>query len=120
MFRISHPEFRAASKIAFGYAAHVCGADLARLPLFDIVRRFVLYDERPERRIVDVVRASEVSSLGHALSITQNPDGKLSANITLHFRFLYKVQLTQAPISETIEDTTHFFDAVTRRVHQVS
>jgi hypothetical protein len=119
VFRISHPEFRAVAKIGLGYLASVCGSDVARLPALHPVRRYVLHDERPPSRIVDIPRASESSGNGHAVSLAQRSDGSVVACVTVFCRFLYVVRLTDESLGQTVPDAIHFFDVETRRAHRI-
>ena len=119
VFRISHPEFRAVAKIGLGYLASVCGSDVARLPALHAVRRYIIQDERPSERIVDIPRASETSGNGHMVSLAQRADGSVITCVTLFCRFLYVVRLTDAPLGHDVPDATHFFDLAARRAHRI-
>jgi hypothetical protein len=52
VFNISHPEFRAVTKIALNYLAAVTAPEVALMTPFDVARRYARYDERPSERIV--------------------------------------------------------------------
>jgi HNH endonuclease len=128
LFRISHPEFRAISKIALNFFASVTNAGIALMPQFNEIRRYVRYDVRPERAPVRIIRSVAVTAqsapsvpvLCHFVA-AQSTDSSIFAQVCLGNRFRYLVELSavpfavQAPISEC-----RVFDILNRTVGEAA
>jgi hypothetical protein len=119
VFTITHPEFRAVTKIALNYLAAVTSPEVALMPAFDVARRYARYDERPTPRIVHVRR-----NPWHF----EGPDGKLIpghylclgtvaeeivAQVCLHAMVRYTVTLARGGVLFPAS-FGHFFDPRTR------
>ncbi len=93
VFRVSHPEFRAVTKVALNYLAHVAGAGIARMPNFNEARRYVRADVRPEQRLVNIGSPIHVARrstgqpvLGHFVTVERS-GGRVIAQVSLLGRF---------------------------------
>ncbi len=123
VFRISHPEFRAITKIAMNYLASVAGPHIALMPQFNDARRYVREDVRPSPPIVEIIsplhvgrRSTGRPTLAHFLT-AESHAGRIVAQVSLLGRFRYLVTLSSVPFLLDVEmKFAHVFDVEAREV----
>ncbi len=114
---------RAVAKISFNYLACTLGAETARRPAFDTIRRFIRYAEAPHR----LVTAQEASTLvgtgapesrAHVCAIGWEPARQsLVGVISLFNTLTYGVQLESPPSEEWVTTcVAHAFDPIARTI----
>jgi len=103
VFTISHPEFRAISKIAFNYLAARSTAGIACMPQFNEIRRYVRFGVLPPRPLVRIFPPVHVADpvtgqavRAHYLAVERRGD-KVAAQVSLFSRHRYVVLLSQTP-----------------------
>jgi len=123
VFRISHPEFRAVTKIAMNYLACMAGPAVALMPNFNEARRYVREDVRPRPSIVEIIAPLHVgrtstsrSVLAHFLTVERHLD-RVVAQVSLLGRFRYLVTLSWVPFAVDVPlRAAHVFDLERREV----
>jgi hypothetical protein len=122
--KISEPEFRAYSKIAFNYLAFVCGPRSALRPEFNEVRRFVHAAVQPPSRIVKVERmpwiitrnGTDAALVGHYLAVCSVRD-TIVAHVSLFTRLRYTITLADGGFVIPVRvGAGHIFDVEGRSV----
>jgi hypothetical protein len=114
---------RAVAKISFNYLAFTLGAEAARRPAFDTIRRFIRYAEAPHR----LVTAQEASTLvgteasgsrAHVCAIGWEPSRQSLVGVVNLFNTLtYGVQLETPPSDEWVTTcVAHAFDPIARTI----
>ena len=123
VFRISHPEFRAVTKIAMNYLAYVAGAGIVLMPQFNEARRYVTDGVRPSEQIVSIIpvvhftrQSTDQKMTAHFVSIERR--GMLIvAQVSLLCLIRYAIVLSRAPFAlEFTLNSGHLFDLDRRQV----
>jgi len=119
VFTITHPEFRAVTKIALNYLAAVASPEVVLMPAFDVARRYARYDERPTPRIVHArVNPWHFEGpdgrliRGHYLCVSALGE-EIVAQVCLHTAIRYTVTLARGGVLFP-GSFGHFFDPTTR------
>jgi hypothetical protein len=122
VFKISHPEFRAMSKILMNYLASISTAGIACMPHFNEIREYVRYGKLPARPIVNIVQpvkpidpVSLQPVVAHYLAVERR--GKeVIGQVSLFSRNRYVVLLSQTPFALDVTlATSHVFDLYKRQ-----
>jgi hypothetical protein len=101
VFKISHPEFRAISKIAMNYFAAVATPSIACMTQFNDCRRYIRHDARPEYGMVEVIRPQFWIKDGrrvrcHYVAVESRGD-EILGQVSLFGRLRYLVRLSTVP-----------------------
>lgn len=123
VFLLAQPEFRAVTKIAFNYLAHVMGSGFALDPLFSEARAYVTGGHAPKDRIVSLARPIHVERVstqrpvrGHFLAVERRGNFIL-AQVSLLCRVRYVVVLSKGPFLVHFPlRKCHLFDCDARQV----
>jgi len=117
--KVSHPEFRAVTKISLNYLAAVVGSKVALMPAFDAAREYARYGE--QRAKVNV-RPFEnpwfIGRKGHYISITRSDD-LIVAQLSLLLRIQFFVALATGDDTVPLISTAHFFDLTTNKLIEI-
>ncbi len=115
---------RVLAKVALNYLASQYGAEFARSPALNIIRRFIRYGTRPpwdELWIPDQepIAFGLPSSLGHVVGVSRHPANHcLVGYVSFHLFARYRVLL--APAMPELPDQrfgrAHFFDSTNRSI----
>jgi hypothetical protein len=121
---ISHPEMRAAAKIAMNYLACVAGPAVARSPQFDDVRRFVRHARgwppvSVTENDVEVLNKEDGRPVrGHYVAVQTQPNGIILAQVSVLLKLKYMMTLSTSPFAIGIPavSSAHFWDIDARVV----
>jgi hypothetical protein len=117
--RISHPEFRAATKIALNYLAAVVGSAVAHRPEFDAARSYARHGEQRSRVNVHCFENRWFAGrTGHYLSLARAED-LIVVQLSLLLRIQYVVTLAANANHVDILSTAHFFDLGTKTISEI-
>lgn len=117
--RVSHPEFREATKTALNYLAAVVGWREALLPEFNSAREYARYGEDRARVRVKVFENPWIlGRQGHYISLTRDED-LIVAQLSILLRVQYFVVLAERAKEIPFKSTAHFFDLTTNRVAEI-
>jgi hypothetical protein len=117
--RISHPEFRLATKIALNYLAAVVGSDVALRPEFDRARAYARYGEERGRVPVHCFENRWfVGRTGHYVSLSQAKD-LVVVQLSLLLRVQYVVTLAVDAEQVPVVSSAHFFDLSAHKVTEI-
>jgi hypothetical protein len=117
--RISHPEFRVATKIGLNYLAAVVGSREAMLPEFNAAREYARYGEERARVRVHVYENPWFPGRrGSYISLTR-VDDLIVAQISLLLKVQYLVVLAENATETPFKSTAHFFDLTTKRIAEI-
>lgn len=125
--RISHPEFRAASKIALNYLAAMQGASFVLLPQFNEIRRYVREGVLVRDHLVEPAldtwlvqhKGTGNVAVGHYVAVvTRNQ--RIEADVSLLGRIRYRVLLADGGFVMPVTiRSAHFFDVEGRQIEAV-
>jgi hypothetical protein len=122
---MEHRFARAIAKIAFNYLASQIGSGIARMPQFDVVRRYIRYDERPLGRLWAVDPTPTLRGLphtdGHVIGVAFDPEErKVAALLSFHCATQYRVLLAEGGfVLNPFTARHHFFDLVAKRAREI-
>jgi hypothetical protein len=117
--RVSHPEFRAVTKIALNYVAAVVGSDVAMRSEFDDARGYVRYGtERARLKVHPFHNPHFLGRQGHYISLTKSK-GLIVVELSLLMRTQYFVVLTEAGTDVPIKSTAHLFNLETKKLVEI-
>ncbi|MFE8598194.1 hypothetical protein [Archangium violaceum] len=118
---------RCIAKIGFNYLASQYGAATARMPQFDVVRRFIRYGEAPRDRVLTVDAQPIIANLpdgvlGHAITIGWQAETKtVLAQVSFHGWARYQVKLAVGGfILEPFRGRGHFFDLTSKEIEPLT
>lgn len=117
VFKISHPEFRAMSKILMNYLASISTAGIACMPHFNEIREYVRYGKLPPRPLVKIVQPvkpidpkTNQPVVAHYLALERRGD-EVIGQVSLFSRNRYVVLLSQTPFALDVTlAASHVFD----------
>jgi len=121
VYKISDPEFRTYAKIALNYLAAVASPNIALMPDFNEVRRYVRYGVLPEMSVVAMenLRTVEIQGrrvLSHYISI-KHVGSSVVAHVSLFGLSGYAVLLSSTPRIIAVDfSSAHVFDLERRIV----
>ena len=122
VFKISHPEFRALSKIAFNYLAAMSSAGIACMPQFNEIRQYVRYGQLPPRPLVKIIQRIQAIDpqtlqpvMAHYLAVERR-NHEVIAQVSLFSRNRYVILLSQSPFALDVTfASSHVFNVETRK-----
>jgi hypothetical protein len=115
--KISDPEFRAVSKIAFNYLAFIGGSDFVLMPQFNEIRRFIRYGAklpwasvRPGPNPWLITRHDGRALVGHYV-LVKGDNGIIDAQVCLFTRICYTIRLAAGGFLMPVTiNAGHLFD----------
>ena len=120
---ISHPEMRAAAKIAMNYLAYVTSPGLVRAVQFEDVRRFVRHGRGLPRVSVtennlQVLGKDGQPVRGHYVAVQTQPNGVVLAQVSVFLKLKYILALSTVPFAVSVPrvSSAHFWDIDARIV----
>ncbi len=117
--KITHPEYRAVTKIALNYLAAVVGSKEALLPSFDNARNYARYGEQKARvRVYPHENPWFPGRKGHYISLSRIDD-MIVAQLSILLQVQYFIVLAENAASIPFKSAAHFFDLSTRKIVEI-